>query len=181
MEGRSHLGVEFFQHFLLCPVEVHVVLDRFEVGSCHAARVAQEVRDVEDIVGLEEVVRFGCAGAIGAFSHDLDAVVHLLDGIAVDVAFDGGRDEHITFLLNPLFAIFHDIPGILGFFLINRAVLVNDGQQEARIDAVFVAVGVGGLVVAIPAGNAGDFSAQHFHKADGRILADVAEAFERRH
>ena len=40
--------IQFFKDFFLGPVEVHVVLDAFEVGNGHAAGIAQEIRDHED-------------------------------------------------------------------------------------------------------------------------------------
>ena len=110
---------------------------------------------------FEEFIRFGGAGAVGAFRNDANAARHLLDGLCIDLAFDRGRDQHIGFLGDPGIAIFDHITGFFCGFLINRAVLVHDGQQEARIDSLLVAVGVGLLVVAIPAGDACDLAAQH--------------------
>ena len=43
---------------------------------------------IEDVVLLEDFIRFGCAGTVGAFSHDLDALGHLLDRIRIDLSFD---------------------------------------------------------------------------------------------
>ena len=109
--------------------------------------------------GFEDFIRFGGGGAVGAFSHDLDTWVNQLDGFGIDLAFEGSRDEHIHFLGDPGVAIFDDIAGFSGFGLVDRAVLVGDGHQEVRINAICLADGVGGLVFAVPVGNANHLAA----------------------
>ncbi len=96
------------------------------------------------------------------------------------MAFDRGGDQHIGFLGDPGIAVFDHVAGLFGSLLVDGAVLVHDGEQEAGIDAILVAVGVGFLVMAVPAGNAGNLAAQLFHETDGGILCHVAKAFDGR-
>ncbi len=92
--------------------------------------------------------------------------------------FDGGGDEHIGFLGDPGFAVLDDVARLLGGFPVNGAVLVCDGEQEARVHALFVAVGVGFLVVSVPAGDTGDLAAEHLHETNGGILRHISKAFD---
>ena len=122
MECLGHLEVKFVQDFLLGPVVVAVVLDRLKVRAGHAAGIAQEVWNIKDIVLLEVFVRLGRAGAIGTFSHDLDVLRYLLDGIPIDMSFNGSRDQDIAILLDPFFAVFDDIAGGFGLLLVDRTI-----------------------------------------------------------
>jgi hypothetical protein len=141
MESGRHLLVEFFKDFILRPVEVHIVLDLFEVGSGHAAGVAQEVRNIEDVILLEIFISFGCAGTVRAFGHDLDVLGHLGNCIRIDLPFHRGRDQYIGFLGDPGIAVFNSVTCILSLRLVDRAILIHDGEQEARINSAFLAVG----------------------------------------
>ena len=87
MESLGHLGIQFLQHFFLGPVEVHIVLDAFEVGAGDPTGIAQEVGDVEDLVGLDDLVGFGGGGSIGAFGDDAYPAVDLLDRLTGDLTF----------------------------------------------------------------------------------------------
>src|SRR5690606_33330669 len=64
--------------------------------------------------------------------------------------------------------------------LVDGSVFVHDGEQEARVDAALLAVGVGFLVVTVIAGHARHSSAKHFDKTDRRILRDIAKTLKRR-
>ncbi len=178
LEGLRHLGVEPLQNLILGPVEVHIVLDQLEVRRGDTTGIAQEVRDIEDLVGLEVFVRFQRAGSVGAFGHDLDPLRHLLDGISRDLIFLRRRDQNVGFLGNPGIAVFDNIALVLRLLLVNRAILIHNGQQEVWINAVFMAVSEGLLLIAIPAGNTCDLATQQVNKANRCILRHIAEALD---
>ena len=52
-------------------------------------------------------------------------------------------------------AIFDHIAGLFSSLLVDGAILVHNGEQKTGIHTLFVAVGIGFLVMAIPAGNTG--------------------------
>ena len=64
---------------------------------------------------LEDFVGLGGGGAVGAFGDDAcTRWLMLLDGLAVDLAFEGGRDEHVDVLGDPGVAVFDDVAGLRG-------------------------------------------------------------------
>ena len=69
----------------------------------------------------------------------------------------------------------------MSFGFIDGAVLVGDGLQELGIDTLGMAEGVGALVDPVPAGDAGDLTAQVIDETDGSILGDIAEALDGSH
>ncbi len=180
MESDRHLGIKFLQYFFLRPVEVHIILNALEVGASHAAGVAQKVGDDEDVILHEIFIRIGRGRTVRAFRNQFDALGNRLDSVRVNLSFFRRRDQNVHILSDPSVAVFDDITSLLGFRSINRAVLIHNGQQEARINSVFVAVREDLLLVAVIARDASHFAAEHFYKTNRSVLRDIAKTLNRR-
>ena len=71
VERRVHHLLQVFEHALGAPVVAHAVLDPLEVRHADAAGIAQDVRDDEDLLLLQDVVGLGRARPVGALRDEL--------------------------------------------------------------------------------------------------------------
>ena len=78
----------------LLPAEVLHVLHPLEVGDHHAAGVRQDVRDHEDSLVVEHLVRERRGRAVGSLQQDLAA--EPLGVVLVDHSAERGRYEHVA-------------------------------------------------------------------------------------
>src|SRR4030042_1975203 len=115
------------------------------------AGVGQEVGDDEDAAALEDRVGLRRRRAVGAFGQDLDLGLDLLDGLGVDLVLQGAGEEDVDVLLDPGVAGEAFVLEGLGLGLVDAAEAVGDSQELLPADTALFPVGVGGLIVLVPA------------------------------
>jgi hypothetical protein len=121
----------------------------------------------------------GVVGPLAPSPMTLTRAAILLDRLGVDLVLQGAGQEDVDVLLDPGVAVEPLILEGLGLGLVDAAEPVGDGQQLLEADAALLAVGVGGLVGLVPAGDADDLAAELGVQLDG-VLGDVAEALDGR-
>ena len=119
----------------------------------------------------------GVVGPLAPSAMILTFVADLLDGLGVDLVLQGAGQEDVDVLLDPGVAGQALVAEGLGLGLVDAAEAVGDGQELLEVDAALLAVGVGGLVVLVPAGHGDDLAAELGEELDG-VLGDVAEALD---
>ena len=109
------------------PVIVHIVLHTFEIRYGNPPCVAQEIRDDEYAVLVENLISFWCGRAIGAFSDNANPFTDALYRLSVNLSLQGSRDEHIDVFGDPFITTFDGVSRLNGFIFINRSVDIGDG------------------------------------------------------
>ena len=100
MERLDHDDLELLVDLVLGPVVAVEVLHPLEVADGHAAGVAQDVRDHEHAVVVQDLVGLGGRRAVGGLGDDLGLdPVRVGDG---DLVLERGRDQDVALGLEEL-------------------------------------------------------------------------------
>ena len=151
VESIRHFFVKALDNFVPAPVEIHVILNAFEIGNGYATGITEEIRNDEHITAVENNIRLGRCRPIGTFRDDSDLLADGFDRLRIDLAFKGSRNEDIYIFAEPCVGWFYFIAGISGLVLIDRSIDICDVLQEDRVDAVLLEESVGLFILSIPA------------------------------
>ena len=178
-EGGRHLAVQLDQHLFAGPVVVHVALHLLEVAAGDSARVREQVRDHEHAALVEHAVRFRRGRPVGPLRDDLHARRDPLHRLLVDLVLEGGRDQDVHVLRDPVLPGEHLVAQCARLVHVDAAELVGDLLQRLQEHAGRAAERVALLVALVPARHAGHLAA-HLDEHLDRVLRDVAESLHRR-
>src|ERR1700690_625300 len=134
VEGTVHHVVEAFVDFAFAPEETLTILNPFEIADGDAAGVAEDIRDSEDALGINDGVGLPGSGTVGTFTENL--ALNLVGVLFGNLIFDGGGNEYVAGLEeNVARAHFRTAAGKV---LQRLFLIVNPFDNFGNVEAFFV-------------------------------------------